>query len=123
MKEQAILRFLNKGNMLATFIPGITLVTFILYAIAAWVSLGHFPIVYRDNPTGILFSVLEIYSGILMLLCGLSLPCWIVSAAMIRPFQNAKIIKVRALVYVLGWVTFVAFWHFDPLHFIGWYFD
>lgn len=76
-----ILRTAAVLNLCVSILPGVLIVLFV--AEAAWVrgTLGHWPVVYRDDATGVVAAWLHSLASWGVLTVVYSVPLWIISIA------------------------------------------
>ncbi|MCI0614815.1 hypothetical protein L0244_17630 [bacterium] len=116
-------RFLSGLNAIFTAIPATTLVVFLILAASTRISLGRWPVVYRDNFNHGPINVLVGISIIAVMLLFASFPAWVVTATiLIRP-EKKKILYSRALLYFVSFAIFILICVLDPTGFFEWFMD
>jgi hypothetical protein len=120
---QSLLRVGDLVNRCLTYVP-IARVALLAF-LAAWMRLilGRWPVIYRDNPTGPVATVLSASTVYLLVVACFGLPLWAVTLACTGFLRGRRALTHRALVFGVAACVVVGIMWWDPRGFINWWLD
>jgi hypothetical protein len=109
--------------MLLTALPLASAFAFLIFFAHVRLTLGRWPVVYRDNPHGGLIDVEQVLATLTYLAAVAALVLWPVASGLAALFLGRSIFFRRLFVFLAGWALLYSLFVFDPTGSIEWFVD
>ena len=109
--------------MLLTALPLAAAAAFLVFFLHIRLTLGRWPVVYRDDPRGWLISVEEVLATLTYLAAVAAVALWPIASGLTGLFLGRAIFLRRLVVFLAGWVLLYVLFSFDPTGSVEWFLD
>jgi hypothetical protein len=113
----------NRSSMLLTALPLLSALAFLIFFAHVRLTLGRWPVVYRDNPHGWLISAEGVLATLTYFAAVAALVLWPVVSGLAGLFLGRSIVFRRLFVFLAGWALLCSLFAFDPTGSIEWFLD
>jgi hypothetical protein len=113
---------LDQTNRLLTFMPAALVGAMACDAASLRLSLGHWPVMYRDEAVGI-SALLDAVTIFLLLATIWGAPPWLLSLYAVNARRGRRAVMVRIAGFVGGIAVLFVIAHVNPYGFVEWWLD
>ena len=116
------LRWADRTNLLLSLVPSALLLVQVCEAISLRLSLGHWPLVYRDEARGF-SALLHLATFLLVILLAVGTLPWLISLHAVKIGDGRRRVLVRVAEFIGGLAALWIIARLNPFGFPEWWAD